>query len=109
MAPTLDPRIAVVGDGGRLGALLQTDAVRDVILSGPIDIFEALDFDLFDRIPQIVVRDPAALNRPFRAYADLPPRADQWWPQPDMTPLAWAIQTNKAEGVRILRELGAEG
>jgi ankyrin repeat protein len=84
------------------------DAVRDVILAGPIDIFEALDFNLFDRIPRIVDRDPAALNRPFRAYADLPPRADQWWPQPDTTPLAWAIQTNKPEGVRILRELGAE-
>ena len=84
------------------------DAVRDVVLAGPIDIFEALDFDLFDRIPQIVDGDPGALNRPFRAYADLPLRADQWWPQPDTTPLAWAIHSNKPEGVRILRELGAE-
>jgi hypothetical protein len=82
-------------------------AVRDVILAGPIDLFEALDFDLFDRIPQIVARDPSALERPFRAYADLAPRADQWWPQPDMTPLAWAIRTKKDEGARILRAMGA--
>ena len=81
--------------------------VRDVILAGPIDIFEAIDFNLFDRIPEIVKRDPGARDRVFREYADLRPKPNQWWPPPDATPLAWARQTNNTEAVRVLITLGA--
>jgi len=83
------------------------EQVRDVILAGPIDIFEAIDFNLFDRIPEIVKRDPGALDRVFREYAELRPRPNQWWPPPDATPLAWARQTNNIEAERVLVGLGA--
>ncbi len=83
------------------------EQVRDVILAGPIDIFEAIDFNLLDRIPEIVKRDPGALDRVFREYADLRPKPNQWWPPPNATPLAWARQTNNSEAVRVLVGLGA--
>jgi len=83
------------------------DQVRDLILAGPIDIFEAIDFNLFDRIPEIVKRDPAARDRVFREYAELRPKPNQWWPLPDATPLAWARQTGNTAAERVLVGLGA--
>ena len=38
-------------------------ALRDVILRGPIDIFQAIEFDRTERIPQLLKRDPGALDR----------------------------------------------
>ena len=83
-------------------------AVRDLILEGPIDLFEAVDFDLTDRIPDILNRDPNALNRPFREYATCQPRHGQWWAEPWFTPLVRAVVQNKAEAARLLLDHGAE-
>jgi ankyrin repeat protein len=82
-------------------------AVRDLILAGPIDIFDALDFDLTDRIPDILRRDPGALNRPFGEYARCQPRHGQWWPEPWSTPLVRAVVKNNADAARLLLEHGA--
>lgn len=82
-------------------------AVRDLILQGPIDLFEALDFNLTSRIPEILDRDPQALNRPFREYATLPPgdadRRHQAW----VTPLVWAVAHDMADAARLLLDRGA--
>jgi len=83
--------------------------VRDVILTGPIDIFEAIDRDRPDLIASILERDPAALTRPFAEYASCEPRPDQWWPEPCATPLAWAVAQNKVAAARVLAAHGAEG
>ncbi len=82
--------------------------MRDLILQGDIDIFEALGFDLTDRIPGILRRDPPALNRPFGEYAVPPDRDEAWWPDPWCTPIAWAVIKNKAAAARVLLDHGAE-
>ena len=83
--------------------------VRDLILAGPIDIFEAIDFDLPDRIPEILARDPGAFTRPFRDYAPDEWTPDEDNPEPGATPLAWAIARNKVAAARVLAAHGAEG
>jgi ankyrin repeat protein len=82
-------------------------AARDLILEGPIDLFEAVDFDLTDRLAAIVARDPGAIDRPFGAYVTGRPRPDQWWPEASSTPLSVAMAKNRLEAARILIELGA--
>lgn len=75
---------------------------RDLILeSGAIDIFDAIALDRPDRIPEILERDPEALNRPFGRYG--PPES----PAAELTPLAAATVSNKAEAVRVLVARGA--
>jgi ankyrin repeat protein len=81
---------------------------RDLILNGPIDIFDALDFDLTHRIPGVLERDPGALNRPFGEYVVGQPRANHWWPDPGCTPLMWAVKKNKVDAARALLEHGAD-
>jgi ankyrin repeat protein len=83
-------------------------AVRDLILEGAIDIFDAIDFELIDRFPGIIARDPAAINRPFGQYVTPRARADHWWPDPSSTPLALAKAKNKPDAVRALLDLGAD-
>jgi hypothetical protein len=83
-------------------------AVRDLILQGPIDLFEAIHYDLTTRIPEILARDPAALDRPFREYATPQPRPDAWWPEPWWSPLAFAILRHKLDAARILVDHGAD-
>jgi ankyrin repeat protein len=83
-------------------------AVRDLILQGPIDLFEAIHYDLTTRIPGILELDRAALDRPFREYATPRPRPDAWWPDPWWTPLAFAILRHKLEAARILVDHGAD-
>jgi ankyrin repeat protein len=82
--------------------------VRDLILAGPIDLFEAIAFDLGDRIPDILERDPAALERPFGAYVICDSAADPWKRGPWRTPLAAAVAENRIEAVRLLLERGAD-
>ena len=82
---------------------------RDLILAGPIDIFDAITLDRVDRLRDILERDPPALHRPFRAYATCASRpGSQWWPDPDMTPLQWATSARKSAAVRLLISRGAE-
>ncbi len=82
-------------------------AARDLILAGPIDLFQALSFDLWDRLPEILARDPGALERPFAAYASCQPLEHAWWPAPWCTPLAWVALQGRIEAVQALLHLGA--
>ena len=82
--------------------------VRDLILKGPVDVFDAIDRDRPDLIPGILDRDPEALTRPFGARATCPDAPNRWWPRPDQTPLAWAVERQKTEAVRVLTELGVD-
>lgn len=81
------------------------DAVRDLILDGPIDLFQAIDYGRSDRIPDIVARDPASLTRPFRHYAPSARAEPDEAVQPDMTPLEWARARKNTDAARILEEL----
>lgn len=80
--------------------------VRDLILEGAIDLFDAIDFDRTDRIPEILARDPGALNRTVAALPDRLPN-ESWGPT-WCTPLAWAALRSKVEAARILIEHGAD-
>ncbi len=83
-------------------------AVRDAILQGPIDVFDAIDHDRSDRIPAILDRDPDALTRTFGSYASCGDRPNQWWPRADQSPLSWAVDKQMAGAVQILTERGAD-
>ncbi|HEY9229098.1 MAG TPA: ankyrin repeat domain-containing protein [Gemmatimonadaceae bacterium] len=81
--------------------------LRDLILEGPIDMFDAIYFDRVHRLREIFERDPGALNRRMRESLLREPGADEWtksW----WTPLAYAVINNKPDAVRVLLELGAE-
>jgi ankyrin repeat protein len=82
--------------------------VRDLIVDGPIDIFEAIDRNVAERLPGILERDPESLSRPFGQYFVGQSRPGQWWPESWCTPLAWAVIANKADALRILLEHGAD-
>jgi ankyrin repeat protein len=62
--------------------------IRDLILRGPIDIIQAIQFDLTERIPQLQKRDPGALTRPFRGK----------------TPLEWARKAKNFEAAKYIEE-----
>jgi ankyrin repeat protein len=83
-------------------------AARELILQGPIDLFEAIDFDLAARIPEIIARDPRALERPFGEYVLGEPRSEQWWPESWMTPLIWAILRDRRDAAKTLLLHGAD-
>jgi ankyrin repeat protein len=77
------------------------------IVDADVDLFDAIDFDRADRIGQILDRDPAAIDRPFQAYASCESKEGQWWPKPDARPLEWATAQRKSNAVRVLTERGA--
>jgi ankyrin repeat protein len=81
---------------------------RDLILEGAIDVFEAIDFERATRIPEILARDPRALERPFGEYVAGEPRSAQWWPEPWMTPLTWAVLRGRRDAVTALLAHGAD-
>ncbi len=76
---------------------------RDLILRGPIDVIEAIQYDLIDRVLPILEEDPAALDRPFREYGLFPLDAQDWH-----SPLAYAVVRGRAEIVRVLLKHGAD-
>jgi ankyrin repeat protein len=82
-------------------------ATADLILQAEIDIFDAINFDRADRVADILDRDPGAIDRPFKAYAACEPKAGQWWPAPECTPLEWATTQHKDNAVRALIDRGA--
>ncbi len=82
-------------------------ATENLILESDIDLFDAIDADRPDLVRRILDRDPAALDRPFGAYAVCPAQDDQRWPTDDATPLAWATARGRTEVIRALRERGA--
>lgn len=77
--------------------------VRDLIKQYPVDIMEAIDFGLTERVLAIVAEDPAALNRPFSSYPIYPVYAEGWY-----TPLASAVIQGQVEIVRALLNQGAD-
>ena len=78
-------------------------AMREMLLDeGPICLFDALDHDRLDRIPDILARDPAALNRPFAECLSREPKPEDW-----QTPLARMRARGKMEAVRVLEQYGA--
>ncbi|MGH7504665.1 MAG: ankyrin repeat domain-containing protein, partial [Longimicrobiales bacterium] len=81
--------------------------VRDLILTGRIDPFQAIDFDRPDRIAEIVRQSPWLLTKRFSHSVTCEPRPDQGWPEPWQTPLARAVVSGKPVAVRALLEHGA--
>jgi ankyrin repeat protein len=77
--------------------------LRDLILKGPVDIMEALDYGMTERILTILREEPGALNRPFSSYPIYPLYAEGWY-----TPLASAVIGGHAETVKALLDYGAD-
>lgn len=77
-------------------------AVHELILKGPVDIMEALENGLTERVREILAADPEALNRPYSAYPAYPMYVEGWY-----TPLAAAALQGRAEMVQLLLDLGA--
>ena len=75
---------------------------RDLILGGPIDIIEAIQYDTAERVKAVLEEDPAALDRIFGAYGLFPWDAEAWY-----TPLAYAVMRGREKIVRLLIEGGA--
>jgi ankyrin repeat protein len=74
-----------------------------LILRGPVDIIEAVQYELTERLNAILVEDPGALNRAFSEYRLSPLDAEAWH-----TPLAYAVARGQGEIVRLLLERGAD-
>lgn len=78
--------------------------MRDLLLSeGAICLFDALDYDRLDRVPDILARDPAALDRPFAECLSREPQPKDW-----QTPLARMVDRGKTPAVRMLLQHGAD-
>jgi ankyrin repeat protein len=78
--------------------------LRDRLLNEPgISLFDALDYDRLDRVPDILARDPEALDRPFAECISREPKPEDW-----TTPLARMVHRGNAEAVRVLVDLGAD-
>ena len=75
---------------------------RDLILRGPIDIIEAIQYDMPQRVKALLEEDHRALNRAFGDYGLFPWDAETWH-----TPLAYAVMRGREEIVRLLIEHGA--
>jgi ankyrin repeat protein len=77
--------------------------MRDLFLNeGAICLFDALDFDRLDRVPDVLARDPGALERPFAQSLSRAPKPEDW-----QTPLVRMVVRGKAEAVRVLLDHGA--
>ncbi|MGH7649600.1 MAG: ankyrin repeat domain-containing protein, partial [Gemmatimonadaceae bacterium] len=79
---------------------------RDLILDGPIDIFDAITFDRIGRIAGILADDPGALERPFGRYVTREAK-EHAWVDVGWTPVVFAIANGKRDAARALRRHGA--
>ena len=76
---------------------------RDLILRGPVDLIEAIQYGLIERARAILESDAGAVNRAFEKYVLFPMDAEGWY-----TPLVYAAGRGDAEMVRLLFEHGAD-
>jgi len=77
--------------------------LRDRLLDEPgICLFDALEYGRLDRVPDILARDPAALERPFAACLSREPRPEDW-----QTPLQRMVARGNTGAARVLRGHGA--
>ena len=77
--------------------------VRDLILREPVDIMEAVENGLTQRVQTILQEDYGALNRSFQDYPLYPLYAEGWH-----TPLAFAVTRDIPNMVRFLLSRGAD-
>jgi ankyrin repeat protein len=78
--------------------------LRDKLLNEPgICLFDALDHGRLDRIPEILARDPAALERPFAKCLSRTPKPEDW-----QTALVRMVVRGNTEAVRVLLDHGAD-
>lgn len=78
--------------------------LRERLLSEPgICLFDVLDYGRLDRVPDILARDPAALERPFAKCLSRAPKPGDW-----QTPLVRMVVRGKTEAVRVLLGHGAD-
>jgi ankyrin repeat protein len=75
---------------------------RDLILRGPVDIIEAIQYEMTERVRKILDEDPGVLDRPFSEYGLFPLDAEAWY-----TPLAYAVARGQVEMARLLLGRGA--
>ena len=66
-------------------------------------MFDALDYGRLDRVPEILARDPEALERPFARCLSRAPKPEDW-----QTPLVRMVVRGRTEAVRVLLEHGAD-
>jgi len=76
---------------------------RDLILQGSVDLIEAVENGLTERILAILAQEPDQLNRPFSDYPLYPLNTEGWY-----TPLVLAVVLGRMESVRILLDQGAD-
>jgi ankyrin repeat protein len=88
-------------------AYAKHDDIAQRILAGPIDMFQAVEYQRAGRLREIFDRDPGSLNarmpRPTAHDSKEPEWATPWW-----TPLSLAVANGYVDGVRELLALGAE-
>jgi ankyrin repeat protein len=78
--------------------------LRDLLLNeAPICLYDALDYNRLDRVPDVLARDPHALERPFAKCVSRDPKPEDWH-----TPLVRMVERGKNEAVRVLLERGAD-
>ncbi len=78
--------------------------LRDRLLNEPgICLFDALDYGRLDRVPDVLARDPEALERPFARCLSRAPKPEDW-----QTPLVRMVVRGKREAVRVLLDHGAD-
>jgi ankyrin repeat protein len=77
--------------------------VRDLILREPVDIMEAIEYGLTERVLAILRQDPEAINRSFQHYPLFPLYAEGWF-----TPLVFVVKLGQTDMVRLLLNQGAD-
>jgi ankyrin repeat protein len=78
--------------------------LRDRLLNElEISLFDALDYNRLDRVPEILASDPEALERPFAECISREPKPEDW-----TTPLARMVHRGNTEAVRVLLDIGTD-
>jgi ankyrin repeat protein len=76
--------------------------MRDLILREAVDIMEAVEYGLTERVLEILQEDLDTIHRSFQDYPLFPLYAEGWF-----TPLVFAVKFGQTEIVRMLLDQGA--